>query len=217
MGNIFLLPIHYYLSYLSDIVPFVFGLYLYRYLDSDMKLLLSLFTIVLLVDAILFYMSFNQINNLWLLHIFTLIEYSFLILVFASWQKNAFLKRCLRLSIPLFALIWFASKLFLEGFNQIDNFTSSLESMLLVGVSAYTLYDLSKEYLFTIYKEYRFWVAGAVLIYFTGNQLFFALSNIINVWPLHSALNIIANLSYTLGFLCLPRHLKYGGLLSLAL
>lgn len=210
--------LHIYLAWLSDAVPFFVGVYLYRWLSKDMRILLRYFAIVLLVDVILYYTSFIiKINNLWLFHIFTLVEYSFLILVFSSWQKNALLKRNMRLSIPIFAMIWVMAKFFLEGFNEIDNFTSSVESVLLVVVSAYTLYDLNKENVVSIYKEPRFWVAGAVLIYFSGNLLCFAFSNVVLVWPIHSVLNIIANLLYTGGFLCLPRRLNYGGLLSSAL
>jgi hypothetical protein len=170
-----------------------------------MRILLVFFAVSLLIEVIVDLLALYKINNLWLFHISTLLEYTLLILVFSYWQKKDILKLSLRLSIPLFLLIWFAAKLFLESFNQFDNFTSSMAGVILVVVSSYTLYDLSKENSVSLSRDPRFWVGSAVLIYYTGNLMLFALSNIITIWAIHSILNIIANLIYSGGFLCLRR------------
>ncbi len=207
------------ISGLSSLLPLIIGLHLYRRLNIEMKILTILFTFILIVEILGFYLSFIGINYIWLIHLYTLLEYSLLMLIFSYWQKNNVLKRNLRLSIPFFTFIWIGAKVFMENLNQWDNYTASLECVLLVGVSAYTLFELSKDNTITIYKVPRFWVSGAVLIYFAGNLMVFSLINIIIItWPIHSALNIISNLCYTGGFLCLiPRRLNYGGLLSSAL
>jgi len=210
----------YYFALAFGVVPFIVGLNLYNKLDTGMKFLLLLFGIGLLIDAFGYYLYFfTKIqNNIWLYHFYTLIEYSLLIAAFSYWQKDFKLKRMFRISIPGFAVLWIGAKLFCENFSLPDNYTASLECVLLVAVSFSTLYALSKEHLDNIFRDPRFWVGSAVLVYFSGNLLTFALSNIIGNWSFHHQLmNITANLLYTGGFLCLRPRLNYGGLLSSAL
>jgi hypothetical protein len=212
------MPSLYIFSALSSLVPLGAGLYFFRRLDIEMKILTIFFSFALIVEIIGFYLSFNRISYIWLIHLYTLLEYSLLMLIFSYWQKDNVLRRNLRLSIGFFAFIWIGAKMFMENLSYWDNYTASLESVLLVGVSAYTLFELSKENRTSLYKEPRFWVCGAVLVYFTGNLMVFALINIITIdWPIHSLLNIVANLFYTGGFLCSRHRLNYGGLLSSAL
>ena len=182
-----------------------------------MKLLLLLFCVGLLIDALGYYLySYTKFRNtLWLFHVYTLIEYSLLILVFSFMQKNIKLKRIFRLSIPVFFVLWIGAKLFCEDFSQTDSYSSSLECLLLVAASFGTLYTLGKQYFENIFRDPQFWVGSGVLIYFSGNLLAFALSNTSLNWSFHhSLMTIISNLFYTGGFLCLHPRRNYGGLLS---
>ncbi len=209
-----------YVAIISCIIPFIVGLYLYFKLDTAMKFLLLLFGIGLLVDALGYYLySYTKFRDtLWLFHLYTLMEYSLLILIFSYMQKNIKLKRIFLVSIPGFVVLWISAKLFFEDFSQSDSYTSSFACVLLVAVSFSTLYALGKEYFDNIFRDPRFWVGSAVLIYFSGNLLTFALGNIIiDLSFHHSLMSLISNLFYTGGFLCLHPRLNYGGLLSSAL
>ena len=207
----------YYLALASALIPFIAGLILYKNLSTVMKFVLLLFGVGLLIDTLGYYLYFftQSRSNIWLYHFYTLIECSLLIYVFSHWQKNIKLERIFHLSIPGFAVLWIGAKFFFEDFSQPDNYTASLECLLLVGVSFRTLYVVNKEQVKTIFQEPRLWISAAVLVYFSGNLLTFALSNIIGNWSFHHQLmNITANLLYTGGFLCLRPRLNYGGLLS---
>ena len=180
-------------------------MYLWGVLPRELKILLGLFVVVVGADAVSIYMIIRQQSNIQVLHIYTLLEYSFLIIVFSYWQKSPSLRRYLLISIPLFALLGISAKIFLEAPTQFDNFTSSVEGAVLVGVSAYTLYGLILEDLGSLYREPRFWVSVAVLVYFSGNLVAFSLRPVIFIGVIHSILNIISNLCYTGGFLSLRR------------
>ncbi|MFQ5605077.1 MAG: hypothetical protein ACE5HS_17575 [bacterium] len=170
------------------------------------------------IDSIGHYLILFKAPNIWLYHFYTLGEYCFLVLIFSSWQKNVVFKKVLRLSILMFAVIWIIAKIFFEKFDQPDNYTASLECVFLVGIAALTMYEVHRESMKSLFRDERFWVASAVLIYFTGNLLSFALSNLIGNWSFHhSLLNIISNLFYAGGFVCFHHRLNYGGLLSSAL
>ncbi|MFQ6103025.1 MAG: hypothetical protein ACE5OP_01890 [Candidatus Glassbacteria bacterium] len=156
-------------------------------------------------------LAFHKSYNLWLFNIFIVVDYSFLALVFSFWQKKKTFEKILRLSVPLFLLFWLGAKLFqLESFDQINNYSRTLESLILTAISLYTLYILNEEDDILLIRDRRFWAAAAVLIYFAGNMMIFAIGEVIlggvHVWLVHSSLNIVTNLCYAGAFLCLALH-----------
>lgn len=179
----------------------------FRRLGPDIKILLAYIGLLGLVDVLGLYLAFNRISNIWLFHLFTPLEYGFLVMVFSCWQKRSLLRLLLRLSIPLFALICIVSKLFVENLVSFDSFTSSLESWALILISIYTLLGLHRDKSFPILGMPRFWIASAVLIYFSGNLPIFAFANMAAVWTINHILNILSNILFAGGFLCY--HLRY--------
>lgn len=193
------------ISVLSSTVPLAAGIYSFRKLNSELKILVAFFALVVLVEAYCFYQTYNSGNTMWVFRFYTPVEYSFLVLVFSFWQKRAFLRKMLLYSIPLFVMICVGSELFLATSNNFDNFTASLESILLVAISSFTLLGINLEDGGNILGDPRFWVGTAVLIYFAGNLMIFSLSKEITIWWTHNFLNISANLLFSGGFLCLLR------------
>jgi hypothetical protein len=189
-------------SGISWAVPFAVGVFALRRLQTGTRVLLGYFLLLGLVEAIGLYLALNKISNLWLFHVFTPLEYGFLTLVFSCWQKKPLLRLLLRLSIPLFALICLLNKLYLEDVSRFDNFTATLESAALILISVYTLFDLYRETASALFRDPRFWIAVAVLVYFSGNLPVFAFANIITLWSMHHFLNITSNILFTGGFLC---------------
>jgi len=160
------------------------------------------FILIGLVDTFGLYLAANRINNIWLFHLFTPLEYGFLVMVFSYWQKESLLRLVLRLSIPLFALICLLNKLYLEDLSRFDNFTTTLDGSALILISVYTLFGLYRDNSGPISRDPRFWITVAVLIYFSANLPLFAFANIIALWSIHHILNIASNILFTGGFLC---------------
>lgn len=181
-----------------------------------MKILLVLFIFVALVEGTSIFLAIYCISNIWLLYIYTPLEYGFLALIFSFWQREAMLKTILRISIPFFILFSIGTKLFLEDYGYFDSYTVTVESIIFVGISTYTLRNLTRENRGFLCSEPSFWVGIAVLIYFAGNLLTFALSKAIVAWSWHATLNIIANVCFAGGFLCFHRRRNYGGALQQA-
>jgi hypothetical protein len=198
------------LSTLSHFAAVGAGVYVIRFLSAEMKTLLAYCGIALTVEMIQAYLAINGIKNLWLLHVFTILEFGFLITVYSSWQKNRLMKRILQATIPIFALIGIMV-MSGENIEQFNHFTRPLGSLILVAAAAMTLFELNKESGESVFLQPRFWVGAAGLIYFSSTLVLFALSNLLLTWPIeqvrlvfafNSAMNIIANLGYAAGFLC---------------
>ena len=174
-----------------------------------MKLLLVFLTISFLINIYSRYLSINGKPNMQLYHIYTLLEYSFIIYVFSFWQYNAKLKYYFRYSILAFLAFWIVAKISIEDINQFDSISSSLELLLLLNASTYTLYHLFKRNSDELFQDYRFWVTVATLSYSAGNLVLFASSSIIILWAwviIHSTNSIIMNALYIKGFLCQRDH-----------
>jgi len=137
------MSLNYIISAISTVFPLVVGLYKYRWLSVEMKILLILFFIASLVDGYSLYQAFNQCGNIWYLHFYTPIEYGILALVFSCWIKEKIIKRILRLSIPLFILIFVMNKIFIESMDYFDYITASIESIVLIAISVYVLYNFT--------------------------------------------------------------------------
>lgn len=205
-----------YISGLSSLIPFIAGIISYRFGKEDMRLFTLFFGIAVVSDLYLWYTAMHNVNNLWALHIWSLVEYCFLAYVFSYWQKSSTFRKLLRWSIPVFMILWLVAKLVsIEVMSQFHNYTRSIGSMILTITSVVTLYRLNESE--GIFRQYQFWISLGVLIYFAGNIIWFSINNIVLVGSLffmHSIVNIIANLLYAGGFLCLLFQWKRGGFYS---
>lgn len=198
-------------SVLSQIVVLAAGLYARYSLAREMKILILYFGVALLADVAGISLSMKGINNLWLFHFFAIFEFGFLIYIFSIWQRNLFLKKILKFSIPLFAVMGIIVTLVLENIQQFNSFSQPVASLALVGVAAYTLFELNKESFNSVFRQPRFWIGAGVMLYFSGTLVLFSLGNVLldasaqwakTIFILSVIMNIVANLLYTGGFLC---------------
>lgn len=206
MGNLFPL---YSIAAFSAAVPLSTGAYLYRRLNLDMKILLLLFAIVVLVEGYTFYQTLNKTDYYWIHHIYMPFEYGLIAFVFSCWQKKPLMRRALRISVPIFLLVCLADMISSRNLNNFNDFTAPLACTLYIGISAYTLVNLQKESPDSGLKNYRFWVGTALLIYSAGGLAYFAFFDYFfsyEIWAIHAALNIIAHILYSIGFICQTRH-----------
>lgn len=212
------------MSVVSQIVPLASGLYVWGHLSSEMKLLVAYFGLAFIADLVGSYLAAHSINNLWVLHIMTIIEFGFLMWIFSCWQNNQMLRTILRMSILLFSIVGIVAMFFLEDVLEFNTSSRSVASLILVAASAFTLFELNKESFSSVFNQPRFWVGSAALLYFAGTLFFFALGNVLVGWSVERALavfdfttiiNIIANLIFAGGFVCQYPAQKSGGPSSL--
>jgi len=173
-----------------------------------MKLHVGFLAISLLVDVVTTYLGKTGRNFEWVHFVYTLVEYSFLAVIFSFWQDSARIRKAFRLSIPVFTLVCIVTLATLEGVTLINQFTVSLAYSLYVVMAVLALLGRQRNDLGLIYRDERFWVSSAVLVYSAGALAIFAFLLILprnllaTLWYVHNSLNVAANLLYTGGFLC---------------
>lgn len=193
-----------YIVYMASVMaPASIGIYGYRQLKSEMKLLLALMVITIAVDSFTLYLAIDGRNTNWVHHIYLPVEYGLIGLIFSRWQKTTFNKNVILFSIPLFVIACVMSVIVFRNLDQLNVFTTSLSCILYAVISSYTLYHLQKDDSGSLYKDYRFWVSSALLLYSAGALSFFVFTKVWpDVWYAHLGVNVIVYITFAIGFLC---------------
>jgi hypothetical protein len=195
----------------SVLIPLVTGLILFSRLSSELKLLLFLFFIAAAVEGCTFYLAMNDQNPYWIHHIYMPFEYAMIALIFSFWQRKSWEKKLLRLSIPPFIILCLWDILNGGDLKDLNAFTASVAYTLYVGISSYTLVNLNHGSNQSIAGDCRFWIATALLIYSAGGIAYFSFHDmvvtnyLIEIWVIHTVLNIIAYVLYSIGIVCKAR------------
>lgn len=158
----------------------------------------------------------NGINNLLLFYIYNAVEYTMVAYFLSLLVTSKIANKVVLISIPILILNILYYVVFINRMLVFDVSIKTAECLLVVfGV----IYYFTELYLNDNPIELRyFWINLGLLFYFMVNVFAFLLLNkysdtssfISNrqLWTLHSFCNIIANLLYSLGFICNPRQHK---------
>lgn len=196
------------------------GLFTYRYHSRDIRILVYYLSISLLGELISTSLGYFGKNNLWMIHIFTVVKYVFFMMIFSFWQSNMTIRRIIYVSIPTFIIIYIICFFFFESLRQFNNYTKPIESIIIIITASYSLFEISKTSTDSLFVNPRFWIASGVLIYTTSTIIIFALSNVLLVstikdwkilWLIIPIMDIIEKLVFTEGLLCSYRARKFGG------
>lgn len=149
-------------------------------------------------------------SNLYIYHYFTVIEFAFISLFYALFFKNYFNPILIYSLIPVFLVVAFMDYK-LNGLNSMDNFSTSVESIIVVFYSLFFFYYVLKNLVFeNLLSTTVFWLNTAILFYFSGNMILFVFSNhmaqtdnkkYIILWAvIHTFFNVLYNTLLSLGF-----------------
>ncbi|MFB0516694.1 MAG: hypothetical protein ACETWG_08820 [Candidatus Neomarinimicrobiota bacterium] len=174
-----------------------------------MRLLTGLLFYGLLNDVALGVLALRHVNNMFLLHLYTLVSYLLLALLFAYWHQGR-PARCMRLSILLFSAIYIL--LLGTGYEELqlpNKYSQSIRTVFIAFISLYTLYTIRRERADPpAHRDERFWVSLGAFISQSGNVLVYAAIPVFithSLWQVHNALSIVGNILYFGAYLCLRR------------
>jgi len=199
----------YFISDLSSLIPVAAGIYFFKRLKTDRKLLLYFFIYTSIVELSNAWMASHRIHNLWSINIYTLVEYSFFVFILNKWIKEIFMRWLSLIGSVLFYPLWFGYFI-LNKTLDINNAPASItESCVLALLSAFAVVTLGLKTETPVFKNYRFWFAGAAFVYFAVSILLdyiFALLFDNNttynsgIWNIHSVINIAVNIVFAYAF-----------------
>jgi len=187
------------------------GGFRYRSLPQPLRFLEYLLIFVFVMTVIELILSGYFINNLWAVHISTIVECVVVSIIFSLWIKRSLLRSALFGSVAGFIIIWIIGKFSFEPFTQFDGWTSTISKIIQITFSAILFVEVVRESDIDWTKDPRFWVTAGVIIYSAGSLFIFALFNkmlqisaeyLMMIWSLNWVLMIISNLFFARAFLC---------------
>lgn len=157
----------------------------------------------------------QKTNNLPILHVYTMIEFSTITLFYQVIFKETVPRHWFLILISCFIVFCLINALYIQSWQIFNTYPRTLESITVIGFSLCYYYRITHQNLYLqIEKSPIFWINTGLFIYFSGGFLLFTLSNYILplslsirllVWQLHALLSIIM---YVLIFIGLWQHRK---------
>jgi hypothetical protein len=196
-----------YTSAVFSVIPAILALIYIRKAESSLQILKLLFVFAGVVEIIATSLAYLKINNQLLGDVYFLVE-GILIGLFCYYKLGKKYKwRFVLLGLTYLAVGIYTS-LFLDpafGFNSIFRTTESLIILILSG--SVLIHIINKEGV-NLLQIPEFWIISGFFIYFTVNISLFLSGKFImssdnselrQLWIIHSLVNILANILFTLG------------------
>ncbi|MBI4810793.1 MAG: hypothetical protein HY800_05010 [Ignavibacteriales bacterium] len=208
------------LSPCSIAIPFLFGFVKYGRLENDLRLIVIFLGFEIFFQIFVATTALMGIKNLWIIHFYTIIEYTFLIIIFLQWQRNLLIRRLMFFSIPLIIALAIFDIVRLENLNMFNTYTRPISSILVLGVLGLTLFEFNKESTTLLSRNPRFWMVPPVFVATTMTITVFAVGNYLlmnfpqtffNIYRVMMIINMLSNLFYVRVFLCPSQQPKSGG------
>jgi hypothetical protein len=199
------------------LIPVIAGIMRFKKLEHPIQYLAILVFADFSAEVITHIFYLLKLNNHFVWPFFISIEYGLIVWIYCFSLKPVLLAKVFIASIPIFTcfvfLNWIASGRI--GLSVVPRFIESVVVLFLVLSFFYsTLKNLTTTHL---ERQPMFWLSTGLFIYFSGDIIIFIFSNYMlsyseqfntEVWFIHSILNIILYIFYTLAICTTPKKLN---------
>lgn len=194
------------------------GIILSTYLvfNKNTPIYLKAFAPFLLFDAFVAllttYLAYKSISTISIENILTTIEFCFYIWIIKNIIINPLMKKVctiLLIGLPILVLL---NILFLQGFNNFHSITYALGCLIIIFLSIYYFFELFRtQYAVRLLRDSGFWIASALLFYYSVSFPLFVLANFMKSFPpnlgnliaiILSIMNFILYSLFCIAFLC---------------
>lgn len=201
--------IYLYFSMGIVICPLILALTNVKSYPKELKVITLYLVSIAIIGSYSAYLWSQHKNNLPVLHIYTMVEFTTIILFYQTIFKTYFSKRWAWLVISVFLIFCLVNATYIQDWKMFNTYPRTLESILVIGASLYYYYKITRQTLYTqIEKSPVFWINTGFFIYFSGSFLLFTISNYIlpfsfkfnmMVWQFHAFLSIVNNILIFIG------------------
>jgi len=196
------------ISAYSISIPLLIGWINLRNLNWEQRMLLILIYISIFFElAALLVGMIMEHNNLPLLHVFTVLQFLVLALIYRRKLHPLIDEKLISGTIVFFMLFALISAFIFDGLLRFNTYARALESVLLIFFALAFFYKTLQELkIKKLEREPMFWISTGVLIYFSGNLIIFIVCNyfftsdefLFIAWSIHAILNIVTNVFYAI-------------------
>lgn len=191
------------------ICPLILALINVKSYPKELKVITLYLVFIAFIGAYSAWLWSQNKNNLPVLHIYTMVEFTCIMLFYQVIFKTYIAKRWFGLLIAVFLAFCLLNATYIQDWKIFNTYPRTLESILVISASLYYYYKITRQTLYTqIEKSPVFWINTGFFIYFSGSFLLFTISNYIlpysfkfnmMVWQFHAFLSIVNNILIFIG------------------
>jgi hypothetical protein len=186
-------------------IPALVGIAGFRRLDQSLKAVVILILIGMGTELLLFWLLIQGLNNLFIIHIYSIVEIILISFYFYRQIENTVIRNTILVamaSLCIFAVVYASRGDNLTAFNSAPR---AFECAYFSVLSLFYFYEIST-YRADV-NAGHFFVNGTILFYFTSCFLIFSLSNYVSsntetammMYSAHAYINAFCNLLYAAG------------------
>jgi hypothetical protein len=183
---------------------------------SALKVLFGYLVMAAIVNITAIVLAMNGYWNLWLLHLYTILETVLLLFFFIQLANNRKSKIVLWTLLVAFPLACIINWMFFQNASNFNTYTRSVEAVLIIGAAAYYWLSSSKENIDIPWTDNPLnWIVSGLLLYFAGALFLFLFSNYLEVvhktkpddpvyyiiWLIHGCFVVVMYILFGIGFI----------------
>lgn len=198
----------------SVALPLAIGLFRLKRLQTIQRYVLALVIVSILVElAAVLLGRFLHLRNLPLLHVFSVVQFTLLWLIFAQRLIPPFSRRFFGVILVAFWAFALVCAIWIDGIYNFNAHARSFGAILvIIFCLSYFYQRLRKLDLENLESDPLFWVATGSLIYFSGSLILFIISNYIlpdkamsfSMWGVHGIFNTFNNMFFMIALWVQP-------------
>lgn len=209
-----------YVSLFAAILPLLAGILFPNRITTTTLPFFYFFYCVVLSETVAYLASRYSMNTIGWLYSYYLFETFFFWWHLHQWLWGKRGRTWLVAAMIALLIYWIFSTFFVYGFFVANSFARAIECVIIAAYAGLFLIQLTRKTDPPIFRNPKFWIASGAMIYFSFGVLVFALYKIIAdnhytpfvfepIWNVHSLMNFISNLLYSIAFLCPGRISKF--------
>ncbi len=200
---------------LAIVLPLTAAVVQYKGLPEACKILTWYLLMAGVTNLIAKMLAMQRINNLPVLHIYTLVEFAILSMFYRSVFKGSEVRKWILPVLSLFFCFCVVSAIFFQTIFIYNSYSRSVSAIIMMIYSiAYFKNALDRDDLPSMDFSPLLWINAALLVYFGGAVFLFASSNLIQsnlvmniiFWNIHASLVLIMYILFTIGLLHAKRN-----------
>lgn len=189
--------------------PLLLSLFNVKSYTKELKIITLHLILIAILGTYSTYLWSLSKNNLPVLHIYTMVEFTTIMLFYREVFRESIQGKWFIIVIGCFVSLCLLNVFYIQNWFVFNTYPRALQSLITIIACLYYYYKITHESLYTqIEKSPVFWINNGFFIYFSGSFLLFMLSNYILsmnreanmiVWMLHGFLSILLYVLISIG------------------
>lgn len=183
----------------------------YRFIGRELKIIFLYLVVAGITNVIAAVLAFSNRNNLFVLHLYSAIEFSIISIYFFHLFKQVFLKRIIFLTVIAYIGYCLFNALYLQRIDHFNTYTRSVQAVIISAYSLYYLYAGIGNFLGSQRKDSHYWVQIGLIIYFMSSLIQFSFSNHVSqhlekeiklwIWNFHATMVMLMYLFFSKAYI----------------